>query len=171
MNLNHKEKIIYTSALLEGEGCFGIRKIRIKRPRIQCGMTDEDIINRLLDWWGGSKYHRDKGENRKRIYNWILRSPESINDLCSSIYKYMGNRRQKKIEKVNKIAAQLIQKKINRASKYQIIKNKFDDFDGTQKDLWRQMDTDWSYHQINKIIRGEYDRHIQKYIKYNICYI
>ncbi len=101
MKLNKRDKIIYTAALLEGEGYFGLKEVKNKKyPIIVCFMADKDIIDRLHNWWGGNYSIREKKEGVKKQYGWRLASYEIIKPLCEKILPFMGERRSKVIKQM-----------------------------------------------------------------------
>ena len=48
-----RAELLWFAGLLEGEGCFNIRKAR-NQPRVTIEMTDRDIIDRVADLWGSN---------------------------------------------------------------------------------------------------------------------
>lgn len=100
----------WVAGLLEGEGCFslGSRKHGDKTyhyPRVQCIMTDPDVLNKLAQYVGVGNvsgptgYNDPKRSHYKDRYHWAIYSQNAI-DLMIAIYPHMGVRRQEKIEEV-----------------------------------------------------------------------
>jgi hypothetical protein len=92
----------WLAGLVEGEGCFLVRKAKDRRyPAIQLEMTDEDIVRRAREVTGTGKvygpYARKTGTQYKPSWYWhVVRTREAL-DLMWALFPFMGERRQIKI--------------------------------------------------------------------------
>jgi hypothetical protein len=93
------ENIIWTAALLEGEGSF-LTKTNAHRPIVSCQMTDVDVINNLYNIWGGAIYHSlPRKDGYKETWHWQLGGEDAV-ELMTMILPYMFSRRSEKINSV-----------------------------------------------------------------------
>ncbi len=49
-----QHEVIWLAGLLEGEGCFNVRKDKNMQPRVSIEMTDKDIIERAAKLFGSN---------------------------------------------------------------------------------------------------------------------
>lgn len=103
------EQLYYLVGILEGEGCFYIRKTKVWRiktkaykilslPVIQLKMTDKDIVEKTALIAGCRKVCNASisGSSRKPAYVWALTGSKAI-ELMKLVQPLMGNRRSNKI--------------------------------------------------------------------------
>lgn len=90
-------KLAWLAGLLEGEGCFCLRSDG-HNPIVQLIMTDADVVIMAADIMGCHKVVKCPKDTRggKQLYRTVLYGISAV-DLMKSIYKYMGDRRKKKI--------------------------------------------------------------------------
>lgn len=96
-------ELMWMVGLLEGEGCFDTHAPnRQKNPaaRIQCKMTDFDVIERLASIGGGKVYGPYQANPRwKPQLHWVIRGQEAA-ELMRVLQPHMGKRRAARIEEV-----------------------------------------------------------------------
>ena len=98
--------LAWVGGLLEGEGCFGINRSR--NLRIECKMTDEDVIRRLREITGfgsiriNNKERKPSGSLGKIAYHWMGYGKDAY-DLERALFPILGIRRQIRIEETWKI--------------------------------------------------------------------
>lgn len=97
----------WVAGLLEGEGCFTIKKGKRKNgfsctPAVRVVSTDRDVIDRLhkLVPAGGVCEPTRKTKGGKQIYSWSLQSTEAVLDLLVVVLPLMGERRQNRIREI-----------------------------------------------------------------------
>jgi hypothetical protein len=102
VKFTEQEKIVWSAGILEGEGCFSIRKDKRRGGliyfNVSCGMTDRDVVDRLAEFLGGEvggPYVR-KG-NRKVVFRWDLSVRSEVKSFLEKVLPYMGGRRSEKI--------------------------------------------------------------------------
>ena len=103
-NLSDKEKLIYLAGVFEGEGSFGIWNNKIDRKNktikkyinISIQMTDEDIIKKFSDFFGGPyQNYKPRNHQNKIVYSWKTKGKKAL-DILYQIMPYLGKRRQEK---------------------------------------------------------------------------
>lgn len=96
--------IAWAAGILEGEGCFGLNKVKnfpSKQISIRCKMTDNDIILRLQSVFGG--YVRPKKPNKetdKPLWEWSLYKQADVETVILKILPYLGVRRSAKAKEL-----------------------------------------------------------------------
>lgn len=97
----------WVTGLLEGEGCFTIKKGKRKNGfsctlAIRVVSTDRDVIDRLhkLVPAGSVCKPTRKTKGDKQIYSWSLQNTRAVLDLLVIIFPLMGERRQRRIRKI-----------------------------------------------------------------------
>lgn len=96
--------IAWAAGILEGEGCFGLNKVKncsYKQITIRCKMTDNDIILRLQSIFGG--YVRPKKPNKetnKPLWEWSLYKQADVEAVIFKILPYLGIRRSAKAKEL-----------------------------------------------------------------------
>lgn len=104
-----RENIIWLAGLLEGEGCFYLRKQRAGNgrsvPTISLEMTDRDVVERAKWIAGvggaiGTKDRSNRPFNAKPIHHWIVQSQWEAAALMYAVFPWLGERRQAKIREV-----------------------------------------------------------------------
>ena len=96
------EDLAWVAGLLEGEGSFMIRTNGT--PKIQCQMTDEDVILKLQAMCGGNVYFSERTVEQKEkkwkdTWSWIIQGKDA-SDLMKLLLPLMGERRSQKIRDV-----------------------------------------------------------------------
>jgi hypothetical protein len=93
--------------LLEGEGCFTIKKGKRKNgfsctPAVRVVSTDGDVIDRLHELVPAGSVCKPtrKTKGGKQIYSWSLQNTEAVLDLLVVVFPMMGERRQNRIREV-----------------------------------------------------------------------
>lgn len=96
-----KVDIAWAAGIIEGEGTFGIAKDRTKFVTVR--MTDEDIILRLQEIFGGNvtgPYSFSSSADHKPLYRWSVSQREKVVEVLEAILPYMGIRRSNKINEL-----------------------------------------------------------------------
>ena len=97
--LSEKNKLIWLSGLFDGEGSFGIWSKGVGAKRCfaaQVEMTDEDIVKRFHEMFGGAFWKtRKKKEHFKELWRWRCVGDRAY-DCIDKMIEYMGTRRQEK---------------------------------------------------------------------------
>ena len=88
--------IAWVAGLLEGEGSFFANSNGLS-PRISCEMTDEDTIEKLREYCGGTVIKPAIRNGWKQSWVWRLGGEEAYL-LMMLILPYMSKRRTEKIE-------------------------------------------------------------------------
>lgn len=97
--VTEEERIIRAAGILEGEGSFLTRTGK-KYPRVSCSMTDLDVLEELLDLFGGAIYPvRKQAQHHKQSWRWGVEGHASA-DLMERVKGYMFTRRREKIDLV-----------------------------------------------------------------------
>jgi hypothetical protein len=109
-------KLMWVAGLLEGEGHFGInrrkagrggRKKEYVQLRIECNMTDEDVIRKLHDWAGvgtvGGPYTARTQAGTKPYWRFFVNRKADAEALTRVLYPHLGLRRQARIREVFEI--------------------------------------------------------------------
>lgn len=96
----------WVAGILEGEGSFFIIKTKPHvKARIQCQMTDRDVLERLAEEIGSGNVcvvtHRP---GRKQAYQWTVSSRADVIELARQVFPWLGMRRR---DQVNSIVAAL----------------------------------------------------------------
>lgn len=84
-------QVAWLAGLLEGEGTF----VSKRRPHIAVAMTDQDVVQRLLDWTGLGRIHsvgRQK-DHHKPAWIWTVRRRAHIQHLVRLVRPWLGERR------------------------------------------------------------------------------
>lgn len=92
----------WVAGLLEGEGCFLMRS-RGSRIKIECQMTDEDVVRKLQRLVQGGTIHHLKSksyEGKKPVFRWALSRRVDVVLLLREILPHMGERRTQKISEM-----------------------------------------------------------------------
>ena len=107
LSLFLREDIIWAAGLLEGEGYFGAYPTytRIDESKgykivVECGMTDEDVIDRLhaIVPWACRDGKSYKG--KKEMYRIRLNQADKVYAFVVALYPFMGERRQEQIRDI-----------------------------------------------------------------------
>ena len=97
--LSKKSKIIWLSGLFDGEGSFGIWSKGVGKKKAFAAtieMSDEDIILRFQDMFGGVVFKTKKKEERfRQLWRWRCVGDRAY-DCIDKMIEYMGTRRQEK---------------------------------------------------------------------------
>jgi hypothetical protein len=95
--------LAWSAGIYEGEGYVGFKsnpdkkKYRYPRIQVQIVMTDEDVIQRLKDIWGGSVWEpKIRGDQRKQTYQWTVSQQKAFHFLMK-IYPMLGKRRKEQV--------------------------------------------------------------------------
>lgn len=92
--------VAWFAGIFDGEGCISIAKNG--NVRLQVGMTDRDVIERLEALFpssGGISVKHPKapdGRPYKTQYLWRLSNPEGVREVLSAIQPWLGQRRTAK---------------------------------------------------------------------------
>lgn len=81
------EKIIYTAGFFDGEGYigYGFRG----RIEIRIVNTNKEVLEKLMEWWGGNIYTRKPQKNRKTAYDWVLLERKRVEKFIELIYPHV----------------------------------------------------------------------------------
>lgn len=106
------ENIAWLAGLIEGEGCFSIRKYKNKQyVSTRVIMTDFDIIEKIYKIVNhgvvSGPYCRNV-PNRKPWKNWVLNDAAPQLELLKRLLPWLGNRRKKKVLECIKILNECI---------------------------------------------------------------
>lgn len=103
----------WVAGIFEGEGNINITKPqgnKRAKVRITIAMTDEDVIDRLLEVTGvGTKDERrvdEKNPKHSRIYFWRIGRREEVAEFLTAILPYLLSRRTAKAEEALNIIAE-----------------------------------------------------------------
>lgn len=97
-------EIAWLAGLLEGEGCFYIRKGHGATPKITLSMTDEDVLARaalLMD--KPYRLLKQRHEGNKPVFRTEICGEKAL-QIMRNIFPFMGKRRTEKIIEVMAIA-------------------------------------------------------------------
>lgn len=85
------ESSAWAAGILEGEGYFGVSP----RLRIECQMTDQDVVEKLCSVFGMGKVAAAtaRKEGHKPIWRWSVYSKTDILRVLQRVEPYMGDRR------------------------------------------------------------------------------
>ena len=94
----NKEEIAWVAGLLEGEGSFLFTKSNCLK--VQCAMTDLDVLEKLQEYAGGRMASASRSEDHwKPSWVWWI-SGEQAGELMRLVQPYMLSRRSAKIDEV-----------------------------------------------------------------------
>jgi len=102
--MNDRE-ICWLAGLLEGEGCFDIKKNKDHRyPRIQVNMNDRDVVERVATMIGANVLgpyglHRSDNLNAQPYYQVCVQGAKAV-DVMKKVRPFMLSRRAAKIDDV-----------------------------------------------------------------------
>lgn len=96
METNRIVTVSWAAGLFEGEGTVGIVKNRVVAA---IHMTDRDILEKMLENFGGKIYDcKKQQEHHKESWKWVISSSEFAIEFLNEIYPFMGTRRKAKID-------------------------------------------------------------------------
>lgn len=97
----------WVAGLLEGEGSFMVLSRHggsVRAPRISCGMSDIDVVERLHATVGAGTLvnvkPREAALGSKPMLAWSINRMSEVRDLALRIRPFMGERRQAQIDDV-----------------------------------------------------------------------
>lgn len=91
------EEIAWVAGILEGEGCFHVKRNWYNQPSITVDMTDEDILLRLAKFTEiGRVYGPYEGVNKPK-WHWKVQRINDCIALCNAVLPWMGERRTEQI--------------------------------------------------------------------------
>jgi len=90
----------WLAGILEGEGCFTVDSRN--RVRINCNMTDFDVIRKIKEITGCGTIHEDEFEDKKNRLVWRVSNVKQAHSICKQILPFMHQRRSKRIKKMIK---------------------------------------------------------------------
>lgn len=102
-------EIAWVAGVLEGEGYFGLIPKKTKSPehywevRIQCNMTDEDVIRRLHELTGLGAVRGPlpvQKDHHKPAFSWTVNRRSEVICLLNQIRPWMGQRRKARIDDI-----------------------------------------------------------------------
>lgn len=108
LDLSNKLELAWAAGLLEGEGYFGAYQagesdgwLRVKLV-IECGMTDEDVIDRLHRFFptANKELHHSNDPTRKTMFRIRLNRKADVLQAIETLYPLMGVRRQARIREM-----------------------------------------------------------------------
>ena len=92
-------ELAWVAGLLEGEGSF-MTKTGGNSPKIQCTMTDLDVLERLQILMGGRIHPvKTRMAHWKDAYMWTLNGQPAA-DAMKALYPWMASRRRETIDRV-----------------------------------------------------------------------
>ena len=99
-----ERNLCWLAGLLEGEGCFALRRHSnrpraIGSPSIQLQMTDRDVVERAAFLLDRPVHQRVKADGRKTVYIVELCGRAAI-PMMEMLLPYMGKRRADKIREI-----------------------------------------------------------------------
>lgn len=102
-----KTEVAWLAGLLEGEGCFNLKRYSKYKPhyrdslRVQVSMTDRDVVERVahLIHYTGTIQEQTRGEPRQTAYIVAVSGQEAA-DIMLAVRPYMGIRRGAKIDEL-----------------------------------------------------------------------
>ena len=97
-SLSKKSKLLFLSGLFDGEGSFGVWGKGKGRKSFQCSveMCDKDIIQRFVDFFGGSILPvKVRKSNWKQTWKWKMSGKRAFASVGKMI-EYMCQRRKDK---------------------------------------------------------------------------
>jgi hypothetical protein len=99
--------VAWFSGLFEGEGCVGYypdkRNPNTGSVRLQIESTDKDIIDRLVEIWGGKTWFNtspSKPKHYKPSWRWGVSTKTEVKFIIEKMYPYLGERRRKRCDEV-----------------------------------------------------------------------
>lgn len=106
--MNEEQSVAWLAGLYEGEGSSALsqpRKHGGVYPKLVIKMTDEDVIRRIEEYFGGNvsgPYHAvtQSGKEAKPQWTWALTRTEEVLELIERIYPMLGERRQGQLASV-----------------------------------------------------------------------
>lgn len=95
--------------ILEGEGHFGVNRRRVglvkklyTQLRIECNMTDEDVILKLAEYTEMGRtygpYSTPSRPTHSPIWRYVVNRQKDAEFLMRELYPFMGKRRRAQIE-------------------------------------------------------------------------
>lgn len=91
----------WLAGLLEGEGCFLVRKSGGYKGSVSISlqMTDEDVVKKVADLFGTKIYgpHGPYGASKLKTWQTLIVGYEAAN-LMRTLLPYLGKRRREKVE-------------------------------------------------------------------------
>lgn len=92
--------VAWAAGVIEGEGTFSISKTD-KSIRVIVRMTDEDVVRRIYDLFGGAFSGPYAEQSRmKPIWTWSMGKRSEIIPFLKLILPYMGKRRTARINEL-----------------------------------------------------------------------
>ncbi len=92
--------IAWAAGLLEGEGSFYLRNDAT--AKIQCGMTDLDVLEKLQGIFGGKIYKQKIVNDKwKQVWVWNLEGPKAFSAMLE-IRPFLLKRRASKVDEIIK---------------------------------------------------------------------
>lgn len=103
-NGNQREAVqfAYLAGILDGEGCFAIKKTKPLQgrknpwysPCISVGMTSEPVIQLLKDTFGGSMRKERARKGYKPIYRWAVTSKRKAIKVLKKVRPYLIEKKE-----------------------------------------------------------------------------
>jgi len=97
--LNIDANFHWLVGLLEGEGSFSIHS-KSRCPRLDCGSTDFNVVERVAKTLGTKIYGPYKTANGKKPYYRIFLHGEKAIELMQQLYPFMSQRRKARIAEI-----------------------------------------------------------------------
>lgn len=99
----------WLAGIIEGEGCIGVDNKGRRTGGINVTMTDEDIVRRLYENFGGRLRGPSvpKNSKHKPVWYWTVGKKEHVKPILLVIRPYMGQRRGSRIDELLELYAQL----------------------------------------------------------------
>jgi hypothetical protein len=107
-NVLLQNKLAFLAGVFEGEGSFGLWKGGVgttkKYFRIQVEMSDQDIIQQFIDFFGIGKlgHRKPRKKSYKDLYSWRINGEPAVQCLYV-MFPFLGERRQEKFKGILKI--------------------------------------------------------------------
>lgn len=99
--------VAWFSGLFEGEGCVGYyvdkRNPNTGYVRLQIESTDKDIVDRLVEIWGGKIWFNtspSKPKHHKPSWRWYISNKKEVRFIIEKMYPYLGQRRRQRCDEV-----------------------------------------------------------------------
>lgn len=101
-----KDKAAWIAGIIDGEGYISWNPAS-GQAYVQVGMTDKDIIDRLLDWSGvGQVFQLKVSEDRKPAWRWTVGKADDMLWLMDQVQPYLLSRRSARVDEVRALLAE-----------------------------------------------------------------
>ncbi len=96
-----RESIAWAAGIIEGEGCFVIRKGRDRGIWVQVKMTDYDVIASLHNTFKLGNINGPYNKNRRKpVWVWRVSTFEGTQAVIAMIWPWLHSRRKARIKEI-----------------------------------------------------------------------